>query len=92
MHNYLIIYLLVAGQNPVDIAAAFADPRVYDIVRLKFDSLPAPNDKKKGKGKGAKGRPKSSGTGDGGKVSLLNHLLFNIRKTFNSFTIFIKCP
>lgn len=35
----------------MDIAAAWADSRVYDIVKIKYDSLPAPNDKKKG-GKG----------------------------------------
>ncbi len=63
------LHFSFAGHNPVDIAGAFADFRVYDCVKEKFDSLPAPNDKKKGKGKGGKGgkRPASSGpTGDAG--------------------------
>ena len=37
----------------MDVAAAWADLRVYDIVKTKFDSLPVPKDKKKG-GKGDK--------------------------------------
>ena len=48
----------------MDVAGAFADFRVFDCVKEKYDSLPPPNDKKKGKGKGGKGggkRPASSG-------------------------------
>ena len=70
--------MCVAGQNPVDLAAAWGDARVYDIVKTKWDSLPPPNDKKKGgKGAGGKGgkggakRPKSSASGDGDKVRAL---------------------
>ena len=60
----------------MDIAAAWSDFRVYDIVKTKWDSLPPPPDKKKG-AKGAKGgskggkRPKSSASG-GEKVTSLN--------------------
>ena len=59
----------IPGQTPVDIAASWADPRVYDIVKTKWDSLPPPPDKKKG-GKGAKKpaakkRPQSGPSGDG---------------------------
>lgn len=53
--------LFVAGQNPVDIAGAFADFRVYECVKEKYESLPPPSDKKKGKGKGGGKRPASSG-------------------------------
>ena len=64
----------ISGQNPVDIAGAWADLRVYDIVKAKWDSLPPMNDKKKG-GKGGKKtgkRPTSGPAGeDGGGVS--NH-------------------
>lgn len=59
------------GHNPVDIAASWADPRVYDIVKTKWDSLPAPNDKKKGgKGKKAAGkkRPNSGPSATEGKT------------------------
>lgn len=40
----------------MDIASAYADPRVYLAVKAKWDGLPSMNDKKKG-GKG-KGSPK----------------------------------
>ncbi|XP_013406383.1 ankyrin repeat and EF-hand domain-containing protein 1 isoform X2 [Lingula anatina] len=46
------------GQNPLDLAMAWADLRVLDTVQTKWDSLPAPSDKK-GKGKGGKGGKKS---------------------------------
>ena len=36
------------GWNPVDIAIQWSDPRVWDAVKLKYDSLPPPPDKKKG--------------------------------------------
>lgn len=59
----------------MDIATAWADPRVYDIVKAKWDTLPPMNDKKKGgkggKGGGAKKRP-NSGPSAGGKVLLKN--------------------
>lgn len=37
----------------MDIAQAWADPRVVEIVQRKWDTLPPPTDKKKG-GKGGK--------------------------------------
>ena len=62
------------GQTPLDIAASWADLRVYDIVKTKWDSLPPLPDKKKG-GKGgkkpaAKKRPASGPSADG-KVGIL---------------------
>lgn len=48
------------GHNPLDIAHAWADPRVLDIMTLKMDGLPAASDKKKG-GKGGKGAAKGGG-------------------------------
>ena len=68
----------ILGHNPVEVAGAFADFRVYDCVWEKYESLPPPSDKKKGKGKGGKGaggkRPASSGpqlepNSDMGKVT-----------------------
>ncbi|ELU14970.1 hypothetical protein CAPTEDRAFT_153089 [Capitella teleta] len=59
------------GQTPMDIATSWSDPRVYDIVKAKWDTLPPMNDKKKG-GKGGKAppkkRPNSGGPSSGGKV------------------------
>ncbi|XP_064621436.1 ankyrin repeat and EF-hand domain-containing protein 1-like isoform X2 [Lineus longissimus] len=54
------------GHNPLDVAMAYADPRVLDAVQEKWDTLPKINEKGKGKGKGGKKggggakRPKSS--------------------------------
>lgn len=58
--------LWFAGQSPLDVASAYADPRVYLAVKAKWDSLPAPKDKKGGKGgkSSPKGkRPTTSGSG-----------------------------
>ncbi|XP_068432563.1 ankyrin repeat and EF-hand domain containing 1a [Clinocottus analis] len=41
-------------QNCLDIAIAFADTRVIDLVQEKMDSLPKAKEKGKGKGKGSK--------------------------------------
>ncbi|KAK3583308.1 hypothetical protein CHS0354_038919 [Potamilus streckersoni] len=41
------------GQTPMDCAQAWADPRVYEVVQAKWETLPASSDKKKG-GKGGK--------------------------------------
>ena len=79
------MFKCISGQNPVDIAAAFADPRVYDIVRVKFDSLPQPKDNKKGgKGKGKGGNRPKSGAGTEGKVGsrLVVHSSTNNRSGF----------
>lgn len=46
---------LLTGHNPLDQAMAWADPRVLDVVQMKWDSLPAMGDKKGGKGKKGKG-------------------------------------
>ena len=56
----------------MDLAGAYGDLRVYDIVKAKWDGLPSSKDKK-GKGgaggkKGGKGSP-GPGDMDGGKVS-----------------------
>jgi hypothetical protein len=56
--------LLFSGLNPVDIASYWGDPRVYDIVKTKWDSLPPPQDKKKGAKKGGGKRPASTPSGD----------------------------
>ncbi|XP_069014840.1 ankyrin repeat and EF-hand domain containing 1a [Embiotoca jacksoni] len=46
------------GNNCLDVARAFADPEVIDMVKEKMDSLPKPKDKGKGKGgKGQKPKP-----------------------------------
>ncbi|CAH1792722.1 unnamed protein product [Owenia fusiformis] len=50
------------GQNPCDLAMAWADPRVYEAVRLKWDTLAPPPDKKKKGAKGGKKGPKRPGT------------------------------
>ncbi|XP_074471926.1 ankyrin repeat and EF-hand domain-containing protein 1 [Sebastes fasciatus] len=41
-------------QNCLDIARAFADSRIIDLVKDKMDSLPKPKETAKGKGKGGK--------------------------------------
>jgi hypothetical protein len=54
----------------MDIATSWADPRVYDIVKAKWDTLRPLDDKKKG-GKGGKKPPKkrpNSNPSAGGKV------------------------
>ena len=55
----------------MDLALAWADPRVIDVVQTKWESLPAPSDKKGKGGKGGKGkggaktaRPTSGPAGD----------------------------
>lgn len=50
--------------NPLEIAQSWADPRVYDIVQRKWETLPAATDKKgkKGKDKGS-GGPKAKRPG-----------------------------
>ncbi|XP_006625836.2 ankyrin repeat and EF-hand domain-containing protein 1 [Lepisosteus oculatus] len=51
-------------QNALDIAKAYADFRIVDMVQAKFDTLPKPKDKK-GKGKpAAKSKPTASSTKD----------------------------
>lgn len=64
----------------MDIAAAYGDARVYDIVKTKWDSLPPPSDKKK-KGKGAAKksakRPKSSGDGKVCEVHVVEREVLN---------------
>ena len=54
---YICLFLYFVGQTPMDIAGAYADPRVYMAVKAKWDTLPNMGDKKKG-GKG-KGSPKA---------------------------------
>ncbi|XP_018422055.1 PREDICTED: ankyrin repeat and EF-hand domain-containing protein 1 [Nanorana parkeri] len=39
------------GQNVLDIAKAYADYRLIDLIQAKLDSLPKPKEKKGGKGK-----------------------------------------
>ena len=64
--------MCLLGQNAVDIAGYWADPRVYDIVKTKWDSLPPVNDKKKGAKKGGGKRPASTPSGDGGAAKVLS--------------------
>uniref|UniRef100_A0A672HHS3 Ankyrin repeat and EF-hand domain containing 1a n=1 Tax=Salarias fasciatus TaxID=181472 RepID=A0A672HHS3_SALFA len=49
------------GQNCLDIARAFADSRIIDLVKNKMDSLPKPKDAVKGRGDKTQ-KPKSSMT------------------------------
>ena len=52
----------------MDLAYSWADPRVFEIVQAKWESLPVPKgDKKGGKGKGKdkKARPKTAETKEG---------------------------
>ncbi len=50
------------GDTVMDVAKQFADPRVYQLVRKKFDSLPKPKDnKKKQKSKAKKKNEKKKG-------------------------------
>ncbi|KAK7490166.1 hypothetical protein BaRGS_00018511 [Batillaria attramentaria] len=46
------------GMTPLEIAQSWADPRVYDIVQRKWDTLPPPSDKKGKKGAKGSGGPK----------------------------------
>ena len=61
---FAIIPRAVSGHTPMDLAASWADARVFNIVKAKWDSLPAPKDKKDDKKGGKKGggakRPGSS--------------------------------
>lgn len=50
-----LIQQMILGHTPMDVAIAWADPRVVDVVQLKWESLPAMGDKKGGKGKKGKG-------------------------------------
>ncbi|XP_078503210.1 ankyrin repeat and EF-hand domain-containing protein 1 [Lissotriton helveticus] len=52
------------GQSALDIANAYADYRLIDLIQLKVESLPKPKDKKKGRGsekatKAGKGKSQS---------------------------------
>ncbi|KAM9339461.1 ankyrin repeat and EF-hand domain-containing protein 1 [Symphorus nematophorus] len=48
-------------QNCLDIARAFADSRIIDLIKDRMDSLPKPRETKGGKGKGGKAqKPKSA--------------------------------
>ena len=53
----------------MDIAVSWADARVFDIVKAKWDTLPVQSDKK-GEKKGA--AKKSSGKGSPNKVNKKN--------------------
>ena len=44
----------VIGMTPMEIAESWADPRVLEIVREKWDALPPIDKKKAAKGKGKK--------------------------------------
>ena len=65
----------------MDIATAWADSRVYDLIRTKWDALPVSKDKnKKGGGNKPAGKRPKSGAGDApkdlGRVrSLIGHLI-----------------
>lgn len=47
---WLKIFRLFTEQNCLDIARAFADSRIIDLVKDKMDSLPKPKETAKGKG------------------------------------------
>jgi len=32
--------MFLVGKSPLDLAAAYGDPRVYDIIKAKWDTLP----------------------------------------------------
>ncbi|XP_038607367.1 ankyrin repeat and EF-hand domain-containing protein 1 [Tachyglossus aculeatus] len=52
------------GENTLDIAKAYADYRLIDLIQEKMEHLPKPPDTKRGKGKGGKqkaGKPKAEG-------------------------------
>ena len=50
-----INYFVHTGNTPMDIAAAYGDLRVFELIKTKWDTLPAAGgDKKKGKGGTAK--------------------------------------
>ena len=66
---FIILSCIFSGMSPMDIAYAWADPRVIDIVQRKWDTL-APLDAKGKKGKkGGSGAPKENRppTAAGGK-------------------------
>lgn len=44
----------------MDLAYAWADARVFEIVKTKWDSLPVPKDKKGAKAKDKKKRPQTA--------------------------------
>lgn len=57
------------GLTPMDLAYSWADPRVFEIVQTKWDSLPVPKDKKGAKKKEKKKRPTTAeGGNDGSQV------------------------
>ncbi|KAJ3606223.1 hypothetical protein NHX12_025743, partial [Muraenolepis orangiensis] len=47
------------GQNCLDMAKGFADPRIIELVQTKMDSLPKPKDPKKEKMKEVQTKPKA---------------------------------
>lgn len=51
--------LVFTEETPLDIAAAYADFKVYSLIKERWDALPVVKDKKKTK-KRASARPKST--------------------------------
>lgn len=58
--------LFILEQTPLDLSVAWADFRIYDIIKTKIDSMPPPKEKKGGKGGkgGAKGKKSASSRAD----------------------------
>ncbi|XP_005093099.1 ankyrin repeat and EF-hand domain-containing protein 1 [Aplysia californica] len=52
------------GLNPMDLAYSWADPRVFEVVQAKWESLPVPKDKKGGKKKDTKKKRPQTAAGD----------------------------
>lgn len=65
----------VSEQTPLELAVAWADFRIYDIIKTKIDSMPPPKEKKGGKGGKGKGK-KSASSGGGDKVCNWMSILF----------------
>ena len=81
----------VTGQTPLDIATAWADSRVYDLIKAKSDSMPSSKDKKKG-GKPAGKRPKSTPSSEVPKETarVCNNLHGHVPKTSKCYPEFFR--
>lgn len=56
--NYQAFFYFLSEQNCLDIARAFADSRIIDLIKDKMDSLPKTKGDSKGKGGGNAQKPK----------------------------------
>lgn len=50
-YNFQFIFMFETGHAAMDVAKAYADYRIIDMIKEKIDNLPKPTDNQKMKGK-----------------------------------------